>query len=80
MFTACVNHYFSCEYVILHELGVTKDGETVDELTHFHGDKTEDIYRSKTDKVLIQVCYRSETFSGRNIQILYRAKSKSLFL
>ena len=68
------NHFnFSCEYVVLREHGVNREGNGVDELTRFHGDMTEDIYVSQTDKILLQFCYRSETFSARNMLITYRA-------
>ena len=68
--------FFSCEYVVLREHGVTKGGNEVDEIVRFHGDKTEDVYVSQTNKVLLQFCYRSETFSARNMQITYGAVGK----
>ena len=67
---------FSCEYVVLREHGANKDGIEIDELIRFHGDMTEDIYVSQTNRVLLQFCYRSETFSARNMLITYRAESK----
>ena len=61
---------------MLREHGVTRGGSEIDEVVRFHGDRTEDIYVSQTNKVLLQFCYRSETFSARNMQITYRAVGK----
>ncbi|KAK2140993.1 hypothetical protein LSH36_1188g00005 [Paralvinella palmiformis] len=63
----------SCEYLVLHERGVNLVGKSLRNVTHFHGYKTNRKFESLTDKILLQFCYRSETFSGRNIQIKYRA-------
>ena len=65
--------FFSCEYILLHERGYALDGSELNEVTHFHGHHTKRKYVSKTDRILLQFCYRSETFSGRNIQVQYRA-------
>ena len=51
-------------------------GKSLRNVTHFHGYKTNRKFESLTDKILLQFCYRSETFSGRNIQIKYRAVGK----
>ena len=59
---------------------MNRDGIEIDELTRFHGDMTEDIYVSQTNRVLLQFCYRSETFSARNMLITYRAEGKYLEL
>lgn len=65
--------YCSCEYVMLREQGRDEFGVNITEVVRFHGDLTSEVFVSRTDKITLQICYRSETFSGRNIQILYRA-------
>ena len=62
--------------MLLEERGVTKQGNTIEEVTHFHGNITSLEYESQTDKITIQFCYRSETFTARNIQISYIAKGE----
>ena len=56
---------------MLVETGSDMNGLPVESVTSFHGNLTSNIYVSQTDGVLLQFCYRSETFSARNIQILY---------
>ena len=62
---------YSCEYVVLIEQGINDAGVEVEFITTFHGNKTSDMYVSKTDRVRLQFCYRSETFSARNLQLQY---------
>ena len=66
----------SCEYVVVKEQGIDESGVRFEQMTRFHGDLTADTYESKTDRVVLQFCYRSETFSARNIQIQYKAIGK----
>lgn len=70
----------SCEYVVLREHGVDEGGVPLDDVTRFHGDLTRDVFVSRSDSVLLQFCYRSETFSARNIAITYKAISACFFL
>lgn len=63
----------SCEYVILKEIGKDSLNNNLRDVISFHGSMTSNVYRSKTNKILLQYCYRSETFSARNIQIHYKA-------
>ena len=58
--------------MLLKETGVDPDGGQYDLTKHFDGDMTSQIYRSRTSSILLHFCYRSETFSGRNIQLEYR--------
>ena len=68
--------FCSCEYVILRERGQDEGGTQLEEITWFDGHLTDETYESRTDKVLLQFCYRSETFSARNIQLIYKAIGK----
>ncbi|ELT90684.1 hypothetical protein CAPTEDRAFT_220248 [Capitella teleta] len=63
----------SCEYVIVHELGIDEEGIRREYVSHFHGNMTSESYISKTNRLRLSFCYRSETFSARNIQIEYKA-------
>ena len=63
----------SCEYVVLRESGVDRQGVQTEAFTRFHGNMTSEVYRSRTNRVLLQFCYRSETFSARNIQLEFTA-------
>ena len=54
-------------------MGMAADGIAVDHVQRFHGNLTSTTYISRTDRILLQFCYRSETFSARNIQLHYIA-------
>ena len=58
---------------MLRERGLDLFGAEVDSYTWFDGHLTTETYETHTDRVLLQFCYRQETFSARNIQIMYKA-------
>ena len=66
-----------CEYIVVKETGIQVDGTALEKLHIFHGLKSGDVYMSTTNRVLLQFCYRSETFSARNIQLQYKALGMS---
>ena len=51
-------------------------GAEIEETVRFHGNMTKEEYVSQTNKIVLQFCYRSATFSARNLQITYTVSGK----
>ena len=62
--------------MVLKETGTNEEGLAIDKVNMFDGTKTGDVYVSTTNRILLQFCYRSETFSARNIQLEYKTLGK----